>query len=88
MKHIIPYLQKSEYKVGDYIVYRIDYASHPSQYKKAQLININKYVTFPYKILDENDEIYTLLPDKIVRKLTDEEKEEYIIKKDSDKYNL
>lgn len=88
MKHIIPYLQSSEYNVGDYIVYRIDYNNKPSKFKKAKLISINKYVTSPYKILNEDDIIMSLLPTRIVRKLTDKEKEEYIIKKDSDKYNL
>lgn len=88
MKHIIPFLQDNNYKVNDYIVYRLDYSDYPAEFKKGKIIGINKYITSPYKILTEDDNIISLLSNKIIRKLTEEEKQEYIIRKDSDKYNL
>lgn len=88
MKHIIPFLQDSKYKVGDYIIYRVDYSDYPAEFKKGEIININKYITSPYKILTEDDTIISLLSNKIIRKLSEKEKEEYVIQKDSNKYNL
>ncbi len=74
MKHIIPFLQDSKYKVGDYIIYRVDYSNYPAEFKKSEIININKYITSPYKILTEDDTIISLLSNKIIRKLSEKGK--------------
>ena len=68
MKHIAPFLKNTKYKVGDYIIYEMNYLDHPDIYKIANIFKISKYITSPYYVLDEDGEVKNLLPDKIIRK--------------------
>jgi len=88
MKHIKIYENFNTYNIGDYIEFKIEFESFATQHIKGKIIGFTNNVSFPYKIIDVNDDIDTIMPNWITRKLTSEEIEDFNTKTDSKKYNL
>lgn len=80
--------QYREYRVGDYVLYKLDYNNAPKEYRKAKIIKKNNQATFPYRIFDLVVGEKTIQIDKIIRHLTEDEIIDFETSIQTKKYNL
>ena len=80
--------RRKQYFVGDYILAKKLYDGKPSVFYPAKIISINLYVTFPIKIMEDDEDIGTIQEFNVVRHLTTEEIEQFEAKIAAKKYNL
>jgi len=95
MKYIKTFesIVKFKIEVGQYILVNeylpmtpVEYKKHPD--KKGKIVSIKYDVTFPYRVLYDDNTINSIQFDKIIRYLTDEEIDEYESKINANKFNI